>query len=88
VVADLLTRRGMEAGAARKLAAMLSEGTWTHDYPLTAEVLRDLGLPVSTELPDEVRELISLYPQPRGRRPSVEYIPQPYRTPKRKAPQP
>ena len=29
---------------------------------------RELGLPVSTDLPDEVRKLMRLYPQPRGRR--------------------
>ncbi len=37
-----------------------------------------LGLPVDTDLPNEVRQLMGLYPQPRGRRPSVEYIPSPY----------
>jgi hypothetical protein len=35
------------------------------------------------DLPDEVRELMRLYPQPRNRRPSVEYIPVPYRAPQR-----
>jgi hypothetical protein len=39
------------------------------------------GLKVNTDLPDEVRQLMRLYPQPRGRRPSVEYIPIPYNTP-------
>ncbi len=44
---------------------------------------RALGLRVPTELPNEVRHLMRLYPQPRGRRPSVEYIPSPYELPTR-----
>ena len=43
---------------------------------------------VETDLPDEVRELMRLYPQPRNRRPSVEYLPIPYddRRPERREP--
>lgn len=63
------------------LHASLSEGRWTHDFPIDCELARDLGLPVSTDLPDEVRRLMSPYPQPRGRRPSVEYIPTRYEAP-------
>jgi ClpP class serine protease len=63
---------------ARELAQLLSQGTWTHDYPIDVEQLRQFGLPVSTELPREVYELMSLYPQPAQRRPSVEYVPMPY----------
>jgi ClpP class serine protease len=78
-VADLLQPR-MTAQDARELAHMLSEGRWTHDFPIDVDHATALGLPVSTDLPDEVRELMALYPQPRGRRPSVEYIPSPYRS--------
>jgi ClpP class serine protease len=60
---------------------MLSEGRWTHDFPIDVDQATKLGLPVSTDLPNEVRELMALYPQPKGRRPSVEYIPTPYRAP-------
>jgi ClpP class serine protease len=66
---------------ATELAQMLSEGRWTHDFPISPNHATELGLPVSTDLPDEVRQLIRLYPQPRGRRPSVEYIPMPYDRP-------
>jgi ClpP class serine protease len=79
----LLTRRGMDSEEADKLAGLLSEGTWTHDHPITAEAAMSLGLRVSTEIPQQVRDLIRLYPQPRGRRPAVEYIPLPYRAPAR-----
>jgi ClpP class serine protease len=69
----------MTADRADEVAQMLSEGRWTHDFPIDVDRATEIGLPVSTDLPDEIRELMSLYPQPRGRRPSVEYIPSPYR---------
>jgi ClpP class serine protease len=65
---------------ADQLAAMLSEGRWTHDYPIRLEEARVLGLPVSGEVPEAVYELMSLYPRRSQRRPSVEFIPTPYRT--------
>jgi ClpP class serine protease len=74
-----LLRRQLPAEQADELAQTLSEGRWTHDFPITVELARTLGLTVSADLPNEVRELMGLYPQPRGRRPSVEYIPVPYR---------
>jgi ClpP class serine protease len=69
----------MTPDRADEVAQMLSEGRWTHDFPIDVDRATEIGLPVSTDLPDEIRELMSLYPQPRGRRPSVEYIPSPYR---------
>jgi len=63
------------------IAATLSEGRWTHDFPINVNHARELGLTVSTELPEETRLLMRLYPQARGRRPSVEYIPTPYELP-------
>jgi ClpP class serine protease len=60
---------------ARELARLLSQGTWTHDHPLMPPVLQELGLPVRVGVPVEERELMRLYPQPRGREPAVEYVP-------------
>jgi ClpP class serine protease len=77
-VTELLVGNGMDASEAEKLATALSEGRWTHDFPITAEMARELGLKVSTSLPEECREIMELYPQPAGRRPSVQYIPAPY----------
>jgi ClpP class serine protease len=78
LVYELLTGNGVPEDRAQELATTLSEGRWTHDFPITAELAAELGLNVSTDLPEEVREMLALYPQPRGRRPSVEYIPTPY----------
>ena len=60
---------------AREVAKILTEGRWTHDYPITVEVARELGLKVSTDVPPEVYELMELYPQPIMQRPSVEFVP-------------
>ncbi len=76
----LLVGNGMEKTKATDLARVLAEGRWTHDYPITAETAAGLGLPISTELPNEVREIIQLYPQPRGRRPSGRVHPRPLRS--------
>ncbi|MDQ1517618.1 MAG: hypothetical protein QOE80_3448 [Actinomycetota bacterium] len=84
-VGKLLAKR-LPEDHARDLAHTLSEGRWTHDFPIDADMAQTLGLPVSTDLPDEVRLLMALYPQPKGRRPSVEYIPSPYEAPPPAAP--
>lgn len=62
---------------AEEVAEKLSSGIWTHDYPITVDEAINLGLPVSTEMPNEVYQLMALYPQTAQRRPSVEYIPLP-----------
>ncbi|MCX7811158.1 MAG: ATP-dependent Clp protease proteolytic subunit [Leptospiraceae bacterium] len=59
------------------IAKILSQGTWTHDYPITYEEAREIGLNVSTDMPQEIYHLMSLYPQPLKQTPSVEYIPIP-----------
>jgi ClpP class serine protease len=69
----------LDDGRAEELAETLSTGKWTHDYPLTFEEVRTLGLPVSTDMPQEVYEFMGLFPQPKQRVPSVQYIPVPIR---------
>lgn len=76
-VTELLIDK-MPEDAARSTARILTEGRWTHDYPITCERLRELGLNVRNALPREVYVLMELYPQPAQRRPSVQYIPLPY----------
>jgi ClpP class serine protease len=66
---------------AQFLTTELTSGKWTHDYPLTVETLVGLGLPVSTKLPREAFELMDLYPQVGRQRPSVQYVPIPYKEP-------
>jgi len=64
---------------AGELSRILTEGTWTHDYPITFEVAEELKLPVGTEIPEEVMQLMELYPQPVRRQSSVEYLSEPRR---------
>jgi ClpP class serine protease len=76
--AQELLQRKLPADQAEALAEKLSTGTWTHDYPIWASTAKDLGLPVSTDMPDEVMELMTLYPQPvRAQAGGVEYLPVP-----------
>jgi len=72
-----LLREKMDAEQAEKVAATLTTGVFTHDYPITVQEARDLGLPVSTDMPSLVYQIMTLYPQTAQRRPSVEYIPTP-----------
>jgi len=57
------------------LATTLTEGRWTHDFPITVEMARALGLPISTGMPRTVYDLMDLYPQGGKGRPSVLYVP-------------
>lgn len=66
---------------ADEIAKMLSEGRWTHDYPIDFEQATEMGLPVNDRMLKEVYELMELYPQSGMRRPSVEFIPTPYAPP-------
>jgi ClpP class serine protease len=77
-VQELLGER-MAQDAATALADKLTTGTWTHDYGIGAEEAKQLGLPISTDMPEEVYDFMALFPQPTRTRPSVEYLPMPYR---------
>lgn len=70
---ELLTPQ-LEQAAAEELAEKLAGGYWTHDYALTATEARALGLPVVVGMPQEVLELMKLYPQP-VQRTGVEFLP-------------
>ena len=84
-VKELLTRT-QPPERAEELAAILSAGTWTHDYPITFEEAQRLGLRVRADMPPEFLRLMSLYPQPVRRQPSVEYLPVPRRATEPRAP--
>jgi len=78
-VYGLLRSNNMEEEKARQLADKLSQGCWTHDYPISVEEAREMGLPISEDMPRDIYSLMDLYPQAAQRRPSVEFIPVPYR---------
>ena len=78
-VYGLLRSNNMEEEKARQLADKLSGGCWTHDYPISVKEAREIGLPISEDMPRDIYSLMDLYPQAAQRRPSVEFIPVPYR---------
>lgn len=80
-VKRLLAENNCSEEKAEKIAITLTEGRWTHDYPIKYEEAKDLGLCVSSNMPKEIYELMDLYPQSPGVRPSVQYIPVPYKKP-------
>jgi ClpP class serine protease len=75
----LLTRSLPQVEAEHVAEVLATGGRWTHDYPITADTARDLGLHVSTDMPKEILQLMALYPQPARRQNAVEYLPVPRR---------
>lgn len=77
IVTELLAQR-MDPAKAEVIAEALTEGRWTHDFPIDPDKLAQLGIGVQVGLPPEVYALMELYPQPPQRRPSVQFIPVPF----------
>lgn len=61
----------------KKISDALTQGHWTHDFPISIEVARGLGLNATTNVLDEVFKLMDLFPQPVRSTPSVETGPGP-----------
>jgi ClpP class serine protease len=74
-VQELLSDK-VSSEKAGELSTLLSQGTWTHDHPITFETAKGFGLPVRNDMPAELLDLMSLYPQPVRRQPTVEYTPE------------
>ncbi|MBE9170785.1 hypothetical protein IQ238_25835 [Pleurocapsales cyanobacterium LEGE 06147] len=62
-----------------RIIDLLTTGKITHDCPIPVEEASKIGLPITVGLPKSIYQLMELYPQPQGGRPSVQYIPMPYR---------
>jgi len=84
-VAEVLLKH-MPRDKAMALATVLSEGRWTHDFPITVEAARQLGLPITTAMPPLIYQLMDLYPQAGVGRPSVTYVPYRRAAPERAQP--
>jgi ClpP class serine protease len=59
--------------AANNVAEQLATGRWTHDYPIEAGEARSIGLNVSNDMPKDISELMSLFPD-RLSRANVKYV--------------
>jgi ClpP class serine protease len=75
---DAIPQQKVKPENIEPIVEALTSGRVTHDYPITVEEATELGLPVSVGLPNSIYNLMELYPQPQGGRPSVQYIPMPY----------
>ena len=77
VTVKKLLSKHMDDERSEKIADKLTQGTWTHDYPIDVDQIAGMGINVNTDMPDEIYSLMSMFPQPRTSRPSVEYSPGP-----------
>ncbi len=75
---DAVPQQKIDPSKIDGIVSWLTTGQVTHDYPITVEEATDMGLPVTAGLPKIIYNLMDLYPQPQGGRPSVQYIPMPY----------
>jgi ClpP class serine protease len=85
IVQEMLQDK-MSPEATDQVARLLTCGAWTHDYPITCEQAKKLGLNVTSDMPQEFYDLMKLFPQPLRRTPSVEYSHEPEspRTPRKR----
>jgi ClpP class serine protease len=51
VVLDILSLNNIPRERAEPIGNTLTSGVWTHDYPISVDEARQLGLPISTEMP-------------------------------------
>ncbi|MEM8771113.1 MAG: hypothetical protein AAGD92_05620 [Pseudomonadota bacterium] len=74
--------------AAVAISQQLSEGRWTHDYPIHYGEALELGLKVSREMPQGIMDLMALFPDTVKRQSSVKYFTEEARLlgPKKKEP--
>ncbi|NDJ18216.1 SDH family Clp fold serine proteinase [Myxacorys almedinensis] len=75
---DTVPQRKVDPEKIDSIIDAITTGRVTHDYPITVEEATEMGLPITVGLPLQIYDLMELYPQPQGGRPSVQYIPMPY----------
>jgi ClpP class serine protease len=61
-VSEILMRKGYTKNEIKNITTDLVSETYTHDYPVSFEEAKKLGLPVSDEMPMRVYNLMKLYP--------------------------
>lgn len=85
---DNIPKQKIQPDNIENIVDSLTTGRVTHDYPITVEEATEMGLPVTVGLPRVIYDLMELYPQPQGGRPSVQYIPMPYGDRRPRLPEP
>jgi ClpP class serine protease len=64
---------------AGRIVAALTEGKRTHDHPIFYEEARELGINATDRVPGSIYRLMEMFPQAQQQRPSVQYVPVPYK---------
>ncbi|HPW69461.1 MAG: ATP-dependent Clp protease proteolytic subunit [Desulfomonilia bacterium] len=62
-----------------RIVKALTEGRRTHDHPIFLEDAKRLGINVTDRIPGDIYRLMELFPQAEQQRPSVQYVPVPYK---------
>ncbi|MEM9170916.1 MAG: hypothetical protein AAGC56_14845 [Pseudomonadota bacterium] len=62
--------------AAIAIAEQLATGQWNHDYPIYASHAKALGLPVSTDMPKDIMDLMAMFPNTLKNRSGATYLPE------------
>ena len=70
-----LLEKKMSKEKAKELTALITTGQFTHDFPITVDRARFVGLAISTDMPEKIYTLMDFYPQTGLGRPSVNYVP-------------
>ncbi|MCX7596762.1 MAG: hypothetical protein N2235_24070, partial [Fischerella sp.] len=71
---DSIPKQKVKPENIENIVEALTSGRVTHDYPITVEEATEMGLPITVGLPRIVYDLMELYPQPQGGRPTVQYL--------------
>jgi len=74
MVSELL-EKCMPEKDAQKIAALITTGQFTHDFPITVERAKSAGFCISTDMPKSVCNFMDFYSQTGTGRPSVNYVP-------------
>lgn len=69
-----LLSNGTGDNAACAISDELASGRWTHDFPITPGHAAELGLKVSTKMPEDIMRLMDLFPEQVRRTPSVRTV--------------
>lgn len=79
ILNDHVPAQKVEVEKIDHIASELTSGKFSHDHPISYEDAQALGLPVTLGMPQEIYDLMSLYPVSPNMTSSVEYFPLPYK---------
>lgn len=60
--------------AAVSISEQLSSGRWTHDYPIHCSEAQEIGLNVREDMPQDILDLMTLFPDTVRRNSGVKYV--------------